>query len=484
MKKTIKNLAVFILAIAITSSCETVDFGDINDNPNGPTAPITSQLLTSAQSSIATLITDVNGICYVQHITEGQYPGPSRYQNNQFSYDSWYVGPIQNLNKIIEVNQDTEQAESVGAYGDNNNQIATSKILRAYILNYMTDRWGYLPWTEAFQGVQGTQPQFNSQEFLYNYIFDELNEALSLITSGTGPSGDVMFSGDMNKWATFANTLKMVLALRVSDADPALAKSNFESAVASGKLVSSNADNIVFTFGSDDNSDNPWEDRFESREDYIMSVTMMEALRSELDPRLFKYSEPSRTGTTTTPLFPDNADEKYTGGPNGKVNGDVPNYSFITETVIKNQTYQIPILTLAQVKFSMAEVSIRFPSWNFGGGTTASLFKEGIEASMEQWGVSETDINSYTASHTNSTMTDIAYEKWISLFLNGNEAWAEWRRLDAPTLTPSAFATDQRIPVRHGYDAAIQDNNADNYATALEAQGPDTNHTKLWWDKN
>lgn len=483
MKKIFKNLAVFLSATIIITSCDTVDFGDINDNPNGPTSPITSQLLTSAQSDVATLITDVRGICYVQHITEGQYPGPSRYQNVEFSYDSWYVGPIQNLNKIIEVNEDPELAESVGAYGNNDNQIAASKILRAYFLNYMTDRWGYLPWTEAFQGVQGTQPKFDSQEFLYNYIFDEINDALSKINSGSGPSGDVMFGGDMDKWATFGNTLKLVLALRVSDADPVLAKTNFESAVASGKLVSTNADNVVFTFGSDDNSDNPWEDRFESREDYIMSETLMEALRSELDPRLFKFSQPSRTGSAT-PAFPGNTDEEYVGGPNGKVNGNVPDYSFITGTVIDDQTYPIPILTLAQVKFSLAEVSLRFPSWNFGGGTTASLFKEGIEASMEQWGVDSADITSYTAAHTTSTMTEIAYEKWVALFLNGSEAWSEWRRLDAPALTPSIYATDQRIPVRHGYDSSIQDNNAENYAAAVAAQGPDTNHTKLWWDKN
>lgn len=484
MKKTIKILAVFIASIAIFKSCETVDFGNINDNPNGPTSPITSQLLTSAQSSVASLITDVTGICYVQHITEGQYPGPSRYTTTQFSYDSWYVGPIQNLNKIIEVNQDPEQAESVGAYGNNDNQIAASKILRAYILNYMTDRWGYLPWTEAFQGVQGTQPAFDSQEFLYNYIFDELNDALARINTGTGPSGDVMFNGDMDKWATFANTLKLVLALRISDADADLAKTNFESAIASGMVVSSNADNIVFTFGSDDNSDNPWEDRFESREDYIMSETLVESLRSELDPRLFKYSQPSRTGSTDSPAFPGDIDEKYVGGPNGKVNGNVPDYSFITGTVIDDQTYQIPMLTLAQVKFSLAEVALRFPSWNYGGGTPESLFKEGIEASMEQWEVDTADITDYTSTHTSATITDIAYEKWVALFLNGPEAWAEWRRLDTPTLTPSIYATDQRIPVRHGYDTSIQDNNAENYATAVAEQGPDTNHTKLWWDIN
>lgn len=38
--------------------------------------------------------------------------------------------------------------------------------------------------------------------------------------------------------------------------------------------------------------------------------------------------------------------------------------------------------------------------------------------------------------------------------------------------------------LRHGYDTSIQDNNTENYATAVAEQGPDTNHTKLWWDIN
>ncbi len=484
MKNIFKNLAVFIFTISLVSSCDTVDFGDINDNPNGPTVAITSQLLTSVQSGIPDILADDRGINYVQHITEGQYPGPSRYVNDEFSYSGYYAGGLQNLNKIISVNEDPEQAEAAGAYGNNNNQIATAKLLRVYILNYLTDRFGYLPWTEAFMGAEQKQPKFDSQEFLYNLMFDEINDALSKINAGPGPQGDVMFGGDMDKWKTFANSLKMTMALRISDADPALAKTNFEQAVASGKLITSNANNIVFGFTSDDASDNPWEDRFESREDYVMSVTMVENLRSNLDPRLFKYAEPARDGSTTSPAFPGNADEKYVGAPNGKVNGDIPNYSFITHTVIKDQTYAIPIFTLAQTKLSLAEVALRFPSWSIGGGTAASLFKEGIEASMGQWGVDSADMDAYTAAHTSAAIGDIAYEKWVALYLNGNEAWAEWRRLDAPALTPSTYATDQRIPLRHGYSSTLAANNATNYNAVISEQGADGNYTKLWWDKN
>ena len=57
---------------------------------------------------------------------------------------------------------------------------------------------------------------------------------------------------------------------------------------------------------------------------------------------------------------------------------------------------------------------------------------------MSFWGVAQADIDTYTAAHTTSTLSEIAYKKWVALYLNGPEAWAEWRRLDMPVLTPSA----------------------------------------------
>ena len=483
MKNIFKKLAILSCIAIIYSSCDTVDFGDINDDPNGPTTAIPSQLLAQAQKyvggtennaeskdDVEGVLTRRGGLLYVQHITQGQYPSWAKYSITELSYNQWYTGPLQNLNEIIKINEDEGSATSASAYGDNNNQIAVAKLLRAYFLNFMTDSWGYLPWTEAFKGIDGSQPKFDSQEFLYNYMFDEIDVALGLINDKSGPSGDVMFNGDMSKWKTFGSTLKLIMALRISDVNAALAKTNFEAAVASGNLITSNSGNLMFTYGNTEESDNPWEDRFESREDYILSETMVNFLQTNSDPRLPKFAEPSRSAGV------------YVGAPNGNVNGNVPDFSFITSNVIGEQIYSAPIYTLAQVKLSLAEAALK--GWNVGGADAPTLFKEGIEASMLQWGVSQADVDTYTAAHTNATITDIAYEKWVALFLNGTEAWAEWRRLDAPTLTPSSYANIQKIPVRHSYSSTIGDNNPDNYATVITEQGTDDNHTKLWWDVN
>ena len=482
MKKTIKNIALLICVSIFYSSCDSIDFGDINDNPNGPTVAVTSQLLSQAQKTVGeSVVTSMKGILYTQQLAEGQYPGDSRYETLTSNYNGWYTGPIQNLNEIVKINNDEDLKAGAQAFGDNNNQIAVAKIMRSYYLQYITDRWGALPWSEAFQGIAYPQPKFDSQEDLYNFMFAEIDEALALINGGAGPLGDIIFSGDMSRWKMFANTLKMTMALRISDANPSLAKTKFEEAVSAG-VVTSNENNILFTFGTDEASDNPWEDRFFSRVDYVLSNTMAEYLRSNTDPRLFKFVEPSRDSITTATNFPGDIDAKYVGADHGAVNGNVQDFSLPTATVTGVPDYQSPIYTSAQVKFSLAEGKLK--GWNVGTGTTATLFKEGIEDSMSFWGVEQIDIDAYTAAHTTSTLAEIAYEKWVALYLNGPEAWAEWRRLDMPVLTPSTSALDPRIPVRDAYDASVADNNPDNYAAVLAAQGADDLHTKLWWDVN
>ena len=493
MNNFIKNIRLLagLGVLAIYTSCETIDYEGTNEDPSGPTNPVTSQLLTNAiadgsntnasQRGVPYIINDVTPMLYMQQITQGQYPGDSRYNVLTFSYDAWYTGPLQNLNEIIAINQDPETAADALSYGYNDNQIAVAKILRTYYLQYMTDYWGALPWSEAFQGIENPQPKFDDQESLYDYMFAELEEVFTLVdTNEAGPDGDVLFGGDMEQWLVFAQNLKMNMALRISHVSPSLAQTKFEEAVASGLLITSNADNLEYHYGSDDISDSPWSDRFKTREDYILSRTMVESLRDNVDPRLFEYAEEARDSVSPVTNFPGGIDAGYVGAPNGNVNGNVPSYSFIKSEIIYTVDYPTPIFTAAQIEFALAEAALN--GWNVGGGDAASHYEAAITASMEYWGVSTDDITAYIAAHPFSDINDIAYEKWVALYLNGSEAWAEWRRLDWPQLTPSDYANDKRIPVRLAYDASIADNNAANYQDMINFQGLDNLHTKLWWD--
>jgi len=480
MNKLIKNIALLICVSVFISSCETIDYGDTNNNPNGPTSPVTSQLFTSALTWIPEITVDEVSILYMQHITQGQYPGSSRYETLTSNYNDWYTGPIMNLNEIININEGSNASAAL-AFGATENQLASAKILRAYYLQYMTDSWGYLPWFEAFQGVANTEVAFDSQESLYDYMFAEVDAALAMISSAAGPTGDFMFGGDMDKWATFGNNLKATMALRISGVNATLAKTKFEQAAASGMLITTNADNLEYTYGTDDVSDSPWEDNFETREDYILSRTMIDNLRTNVDPRLFEYAEEARDSVSAVTNFPGGIDAGYVGAPNGAVNGNVPSYSFIADEIIYEFDFPSPIYTAAQMRFALSEAALK--GWMVTGDAMTH-YEAGIQESMDYWGVDSADAAAYIAAHPYTGIADIAYEKWVALYLNGPEAWAEWRRLDAPFLPPSTFAAVQQIPTRDAYDPSVEDNNAANYAAVVAAQGPDDIYTKLWWDVN
>ena len=125
MNKIYKILGVSTCLAIFCISCETVDYGDVNVNPNGPTAAVSSQLFTTALSQMPEILVDETPILYMQHITQGQYPGASRYNQLSFNYDNWYAyngentdtGALQNLNFVIKLNTDEETSESASAYG-------------------------------------------------------------------------------------------------------------------------------------------------------------------------------------------------------------------------------------------------------------------------------------------------------------------------------------------------------------------------------
>ena len=148
----------------------------------------------------------------------------------------------------------------------------------------------------------------------------EIDAALSFLDGG-GLSGDFMFNGDAAKWRQFGNTMKMVMAMRMADVDPSGAEAAFKSAIAGG-VLGSNADNIHYPYTTADANDNPWQDRFQSREDYAASDVMVDHLFANSDPRLAKYAAPvvSATGDTSKIDYVEYGGSTYAGMPYGVLN--------------------------------------------------------------------------------------------------------------------------------------------------------------------
>ncbi|WP_339663111.1 SusD/RagB family nutrient-binding outer membrane lipoprotein [uncultured Polaribacter sp.] len=469
MKKTIKKILLFTAATLFMYSCDTVDFGDINTDPNNPSTASASGLLANALKSLPGHLTQTTSILYAQYTANGQYPDESRYGTLNWSYYGWYSGPLEDLRVVVETNVETPLPNS-------DNVIAAATLIRAYYLHTMTDRWGMIPYTEALQGLENTKPVLDTQETVYKGLFDEIDSALSMIdNTQDGPEGDILFNGDMARWKQFGNTLKTIMALRLSKRDTELggyAKTKFNEAI--GGAIKTSSDNIYYTFLSDDNNDNPWQDRYvdDGRTDWLVSDVLVDYLvgtgtdTDPQDPRLHKYADP---------LVGSN---QYVGADYGVGNDLIANYSLPTTDIIYNQTAPAYIFTAAQIQFSMAEaVELGWMS-----GSAETYFEAGIQESMNQWGVDAADATTFISSISYTGIQSIAEQKWVALYLQGYEAWAEWRRIGGPStiVKPADQLIGTDIPQRQAYSSTTPNINEANYNAAIAAQGPDTLDTVLW----
>jgi hypothetical protein len=353
--------------------------------------------------------------------------------------------------------------------------MAIAHILQVYMYHHMTDRWGAIPYSEALKGGENISPALDQQKDVYAGLFAQLETAMSYINnSAIAVQGDIMFNGDMNAWKRFANTLKMTMALRISDVDPSTAQSKFSEAVAGGVLTST-SQNVHYPYLTAVAHENPWVGRFRTRNDFAPSKKFVDYLTANNDPRLSKMADGSKNSGGVD----------YVGMPYGledpAING--ADVASITSNIITDGVNHGGFLyTYAQVCFAMAEAHLR--GWTGLAGDAQTWYEYGIAASHDQWGVASSDATAYLATVAPVSMETMAMEKWVALWLQGYEGWAEWRRLDYPNdiSAPSAAISGTGIPVRHGYGAQTISNNKANYDAAVALQGPDTQDTKLWWD--
>jgi len=490
MNKNIFFLAGLAIAIAFTGC--TKDFEDINTNPNEPAAVSPGFLLTNAQKSTMDIMYNSfwgsrRGMQLAQHWSSNQYSNESRYQfRTEVTNGNWsglYAGPLQDLQQIIALN--TDNAEEMAGFGSNGNQIAVAQLTQAWIYQMMTDAWGPIPMTQALQGVDNTTPAYDSQEAVYNGILGLIDGAMASMDNGPGPQGDQVYGGDMDMWEKFANTLKLRVAMRMSDVAPAAAKSAGEAALGGG-IIAANEDNAQFPYIDAAPNNNPVNEDYKTRNDFAASNTMVDWLTAMNDPRLGVYFNPAvATGTYVGEVYGlDEANAALT--PNDAV-------SQRGDAVLAGGFPGI-FFDAAQTHFLCAEAAER--GWSGTPLDAESHYNAAITLSMQWWGLTDGDaINAYLGQ------ADVAYstapgdwkqkigsQKWAALYMQGHEAWAEVRRLDAPALNACAdghLGGDGSVPSRFEYPLDEQTLNASGYASGVSALGgSDALETHLWWDVN
>ena len=480
--KYIRSVGTSIASLAICISfygCSKLsDFGEKNINPYATTTPITQNLLTEALRSLPGIINSNVGALYAQHISEIQYDDESRFLTTRFSYNGYYTGALLNLTKIIELNTDPAVAASALNSGSNANQIAVARILRAYYFMHITNRWGDIPYTDALKQGSNLTPKFDKQQDVYNALLKELKEATTQFDAGKIVQGDIFLSGNIARWKTFANSIRLIMAMRLSKVDPAKGKAEYLDALSAG-VATTNAATFSYAHLAETANQNGWYARYLARTDHAISLPFLTYLQSVNDPRIPVFADKAPSGT-------------YVGMPYGQGTGVGANVSLIG-TNLRKQNSPEYVLSAAHVLFAMAEAEKL--GWNAAGVSNdvqaAVYYNEAIKVSMEQYGVYSVSTHasyiaqSEVAYNATDAVRKISYQRWIALYLNGYEAWMEWRRTGFPTLSPGPVPLNPggQIPRRQGYPTTGVNLNLDNYNAVIARQGPDELFTKMWIDK-
>lgn len=478
MRINIRRIA-FAGLMMLAVSCKK-DLVNINKNPNAAENPQPDYLLTAAQKITSDLYWGADNnfnstLLIIQHWAKIQYTEPDRYifSNSSFTslWNTGYAQSITNLNTIIQLPD--EKA--------NVNYKNVAVILRAWVFSLLTDAYGDIPYKQAGDIKNSLTPTYDRQKDVYYGLLEELKTAAAtLTTTGNAIAGDIIYSGKIANWKKFANALRLRIALRIADQEPEKAKQTITEVLAdAGGLISANAEiaQFVYTISPQQNPVSAW---FDTRDDYRIGKTIVDRLYALNDPRLPVYANKPTDVTVTN----------YVGVPSGLTNSDANNLGFAKTS--KPGTYfstaQTPavITSYAEVLFGRAEAAAR----GFTTENANTLYEAAIKASFNQFGITDaTVINNYLAQTSvkydaGNYRKSIGEQKWIALFGQGLEAFAEWRRLDYPQLTPAvAGELDKKIPVRFIYPGSEQALNGDNYKQAVVNQGTDNLLTKLWFDK-
>ena len=112
----------------------------------------------------------------------------------------------------------------------NKNVKSFARIWRVVMISEYSDNFGPYP----IAAFQGTNPEFNSVKDVYYFMLDELKAAVADIVLTEEPTADEaksdpIFGYNAQKWAKYGNSLRLRLAMRLSEVDGAKAKSEFEA---------------------------------------------------------------------------------------------------------------------------------------------------------------------------------------------------------------------------------------------------------------
>ena len=478
MKKINAYMQLLLLSVVLLSISCTGDFENMNRNPN--------------------------------EVTDGQMDALNYKIGTKFQSLQGLVVPVQE--HMYQFNESL----SGGPFGGYIGATVDSWLTKFETFNPSAD-WRKWPFANVITETnESITVKYDKQEEVYMKMFGELDEAIAAFAANTTLPAeafsryDRVYGGNIAQWLKYANSLKLRMAMRLSEVKPDVARTKAAEAIAAG-VITANADNAAMHAAENRTTliYNDWGDHRVGA-DILCYMTGYE------DPRLEKMFLPNDKGD-------------YVGI---RIGIDVTSKSQAqakySNMIVTSSTPYLWI-NAAEVAFLKAEYELR---WGTKDAAKA-LYEQAIRLSFEDKGAKDADayiadktrkpaayndpLGNYSATALSSitiaweddsaegadkaaikerNLERIITQKWIAIFPLGVEAWSEHRRTGYPRLLPavedkSGGTVDlaqgaRRLP----YPVEEYDKNNANLQEAVqmlnsESQGSrkgDGMGTRVWWD--
>lgn len=496
--KSFKSKLILMAAVGFLSSCEKQAFVDVNKNPDALSEIPPQNQFLQAINGVHSQDFEAYYDLYRRIMPWMQYNTPQTGNQGSFTlnYDNFANRYGRLYNGVGDRLYDLEQlvaklsADEQPRY---TTMIQQARILKAYYTFYVSDIYGSIPYTEAFQGRYGgtLQPKYDTQQELFAKLDGEIKAAVATLKQNPAVPQysldvyDQYFRGDVTKWIKAANALRLRMAMRVQKADATAGNAiiNEVLAMPAADLMSSNADGWVFVGNANftgDAAGGNW-----NTDGLRAPKPMVDFMWDKKDPRLDAFFTPNQytqgnvdlliadkklpAGTKAGRRYvgsftsPDDARQAaviqryYTPKLISSNNQTVDTLSSIQPRLFNagkadgagnagtGKSY-IPVITYAEFCFMRAELATK----SIGTGTAKSWYEAGVKSSLEFYNevglgakltdyvaTTEAEITAYLAQpgvafDAAKAMDQIASQSYLNFMRQPQEGWALWKRTGYP----------------------------------------------------
>ncbi|WP_346318646.1 SusD/RagB family nutrient-binding outer membrane lipoprotein [Chitinophaga sp. YIM B06452] len=396
-KKNIFNILAGLLLLSVVSCKSKLE--DLYLDPDGFTDPTIEGFYTNLQQQLG-IFRYSYGEMFHNFNTLNPILGSGGFQNDGApSSFSWVHDPYSDAFGKLRSYAAMQQLYNTLPEQDKKDYeifMWTGGAVKEYIYHQLTDICGDVPYFKAMQGAElNFTPPFDKQSDIYPAMLASLKEISTNLKGYTlnssfiqqqFPRNDIYFGGDITKWRVFINSLRMRLALRLTNVSPALAKSTIQEVLADDVYAKDRATSITLV---------------DKQQDRAMELLIFRSLSERMTARLFVPAnmlnlmrKPGFADDPRIPvLFQPDKDGNYTAMPTEApdvtaISGQITTSnlaatfpSFYNRTTFeRNFGMPYQIITSSEIHLLKAEAKLRWADLTI---TAADEYRAAIKESID-----------------------------------------------------------------------------------------------------